>query len=458
MSRLGGRVRIPRKPPTLDDLLEKIHPDRFGSIFAAKHGPAPEGKYRHWNTLCYLEPPAGLSHEEWWLGIKLVRNNMAHPLPLRDTAGSPFTYSMPDAAQERVHKIDQLASGQIAVSEAVTNPATRDRYLVSSLIEEAITSSQLEGASTSRRVARNMIRSGRPPRDTSERMILNNYRAMNRVRVLSQEKLTPELIYELHRIVTDGTLDEPDAAGRPQLPHEERVKVYWERGDSGKILHTPPPAEELPERIEALCRFANGEEPEWFLHPVVRAIVVHFWLAYDHPFLDGNGRTARALFYWSMLKQGYWLAEFLTISNILKKAPAKYTRSFLFTETDDGDTTYFILYNLEVVMRAIEELNDYLRRKVTEVKEVESLIKGQPHFNHRQLALFGHALRNPDASYTVISHSSSHDISSERARLDLLDLEKQSLLLKRKIGKANHYFPPNDLPDRLRDVNTVATR
>lgn len=293
---------------------------------------------------------------------------MSHPLPFNDNSGKPFVYSMPDAAQESVHKIDQLASGRIAMSEVVTNPATRDRYLVSSLIEEAITSSQLEGASTSRRVAKEMIKSGRPPRNKSERMILNNYNAMNYVREFREEKLTPELIYELHALVTDGTLDDPTAAGRLQQPHEERVAVVWTRDSRDKVLHTPPPADELPKRMELLCRFANGEEPQWFLHPVVRATIIHFWLGYDHPFFDGNGRTARALFYWSMLSQGYWLTEYLTISNILTKAPAKYARSFLYTETDGGDVTYFILYNLKVITRAIDELNRYLRRKMAEVQ------------------------------------------------------------------------------------------
>jgi Fic family protein len=63
------------------------------------------------------------------------------------------------------------------------------------------------------------------------------------------------------------------------------------------VFHTPPPAAELPARLEAMCDFANSKTPDTFIHPVVRGIFLHFWLAYDHPFVDGNGRTARALFY-----------------------------------------------------------------------------------------------------------------------------------------------------------------
>lgn len=96
------------------------------------------------------------------------------------------------------------------------------------------------------------------------------------------------------------------------------------------------------------------------MHPVIIAIVLHSWLAYDHPFVDGNGRTARAPFYWSMLSQGFWLVEFLSISSILRKAPATSSRSFLHAETDENDLTYFILYHLKVIRRAIDELRAYM--------------------------------------------------------------------------------------------------
>ncbi len=406
------------------------------------------GQYRHWDEIKYREPPDGiLSAEEWWAAIKFARQRDYHKLPLTDEEGRPFTYMMPDKAWERVSKIDQRLGGRITLSEEVTNRSTRDRYLVSSLIEEAITSSQLEGANTSRRVAKEMIRTGRPPRDKSEQMIVNNYHAMNFIREHRQERLTPEFVCEVHRMVTEWTLDDPKAAGRLQLPEEDRVNVLDRQ--TGEVLHVPPPAEQLPERMQNLCKFANGQEIDTFLHPVVRAIIVHFWLAYDHAFADGNGRTARALFYWSMLSQGYWLAEFLTISRILIQAPIQYARPFLYTETDERDMTYFIMHQLRVIMKAISELEGYLKRKMAEIKRTEGLIKRSVELNHRQIALLSHALRHPDQRYTVKSHASSHKIVHQTARTDLLGLESRGLLTRQKIGKAFYFFPVENLVGRL---------
>jgi Fic family protein len=278
-------------------------------------------------------------------------------------------------------------------------------------------------------------------------MILNNYQALQFMRGEMGDTLSPELVLELQRILTAGTLD-PESAGRLQRPDEERVAVY-DRLD-GSLIHQPPPADQLERRLDDLCTFANaGEDPERFMHPVVRAILLHFWLAYDHPFEDGNGRTARALFYWSMRAQGYWLTEYLSISSILRKAPSKYMQAFLLTETDDGDTTYFLLYQLEVIKRAVEDLHTYLRRKVKEVAEVERAIRRSAEFNHRQLALLSNAIRNPEQVYTFRSHAASHNVTHETARRDLLQLVEQGLLQRRSIRRLALFRPVADLPRRL---------
>jgi Fic family protein len=441
-------MKIPQPPPTLEDLFDREDLEVLERILVSDVKASQGGHYRHWDEIRFREPPEGMSVEDWWFAIKFARRREYHPLPLADTGGHPFIYMMPDKAWERVHKVDQRLGGRITLGEEVANPSTRDRYLVNSLIEEAITSSQLEGATTSKQVAKDMIKSGRSPRDKSERMILNNYHAMNFIRENRNEQLTPAFVLELHRMVTDGTLERPEMAGRAQLPGEDRIKVL-DRA-TGDILHEPPPADQLPERLKKMCEFANGEKLETFLHPVVRAIIVHFWLAYDHPFDDGNGRTARALFYWSMLSQGYWLAEFLTISSILTKAPVQYARLFLYTETDDNDLTYFIMYQLQVIMRAINGLEGYLQRKMAEVKRTEKLIKQLGTLNHRQTALLNHALRHPDHPYTVKSHSLSHNIAIQTARTDLESLVERGLLEKQKVGKGYTFHPVEDLSGKLK--------
>ncbi len=416
--------------------------------------PDPKGEYYHWDKLRHLTPPDGLSVEEWWFTVKTARKALYKSIPHTDVAGEPFKYAQPDIVNRLLHQITRDASGLIQSPEAVLNLHTKETYLVNSLIEEAITSSQLEGAVTTRKVAKEMIRRNREPKDNSERMIVNNYHAMQFITEIKDEELTPSIVLELHRILTTGTLENPNAVGR--LRQTNDIYVGDER--DATTLHVPPRAEELEKRIDNMCRFANDNNATGFTHPVIKAILLHFMLAYDHPFEDGNGRTARALFYWSMLNDGYWLIEFISISRILKSAPAKYTRSYLYTETDDNDATYFIVCQLEVIVRAIKDLYTYFEKKAREIRTVERIIRRSPTLrdvlNHRQIALLNRALKKPHSVFHIESHRSAHNVTYQTARTDLLKLEELGLLEKSKQGKAFVFTAPDDLKSRLERLDS----
>ncbi len=442
-------MKIPVQPPSLFEIMQRSAKD-VGTLLDTPSGPTPGGRYRHWDTLRHLRPPGELSSEEWWLGIKFARRSLYQTLPLVDKKRTPFVYAIPSIGLEMLQLIDRDASGNLEGTPQVTDPQSRDTYLFKSLVEEAITSSQLEGASTTRRVAKEMIQTGRAPSNRSEQMIYNNYQAMLYVRGLQREEVTPSHVIELQRILTENAIDESDASGRLRRADDD---IHVADDVTGEPLHIPPVAADLPARLEALCDFANGSTPGEYVHPVVRAIVLHFWLAYDHPFVDGNGRTARALFYWSMAREGYWLCEFLSISRILRKARAKYARAFLYTETDDNDVTYFILNQLRVVREAIDDLHAYLKIKATEIRHTAKLLgaTGRLHrmLNYRQLALLNHALKNPGAHYTIESHRRSHQVSYATARTDLLNLEKLEFLDRVQIGKAFDFISPANLKSRI---------
>ena len=361
-----------------------------------------------------------------------------------------FTYSVPDNLFKLLHEIDRDASGRIEVAELVTSSQTRDRYLVNSLIEEAITSSQLEGAATTHKVAKEMLRQGRKPRNRGEQMIYNNYAAMEFIRSHKQLSFTPELIMQLQSIMTELTLEDPTAVGRWRHA-EEDVRVVDERNH--EVLYVPPPAEEIASRINELCHFANGSNENPFIHPLIKAIAIHFMTGWIHPFVDGNGRTARALFYWSMAKSGYWLIEFTSISRAIKKAPAQYARAYLHTETDDNDLTYFIDHQLKVICEAIKALHTYLAAKTREISDTRRLIASSPKLkgklNHRQLAALDHLMKHPHAVYRIHEHQNSNQVTYETARTDLLDLVALGLLQKHREGKAFVFHMPQKLRDKL---------
>ena len=160
--------------------------------------------------------------------------------------------------------------------------ADKDKYLFNSLMEEAIASSQLEGAVTTRRVAKQMLREGRKPRSMAERMIFNNYQAILRIRDRQKDDLSPQLLRELHSVLTSGTFDDPSNEGRFRQPDDN---VVVEDSYSHDVLHNPPPAESIDGRIKEIGGFANRKSRP-FVHPVTKAIILHFAIGYLHPFVN----------------------------------------------------------------------------------------------------------------------------------------------------------------------------
>lgn len=443
-------MKLPVAPPPFRTLFDQ-HGDSLGAILSLRIGPEVDGVYEHWDHLRHLTPPDDLSVEQWWFGVKLARRSLARALPLREKSGRDFGIVLSDSLQRRLFLVARDAAGALRGADALPSDATRDRYLVRSLIEEAMTSSQLEGAATTTPVAKEMLETGRAPRDYGERMIVNNFQTMRELKRWVGKPLSPSTVFEIHRMLTDGTLADPGAAGRFRTASEDIVV----QDELGRVLHVPPPATELPARLQALCDFANqGDEAGEFLHPVVRAILIHFMLGYDHPFVDGNGRTARALFYWSMLNAGFWMTEYLSISSVLRKAPGLYSRAYLQTESDEGDTTYFVSHQLDVLLKAIDGVHSYITRKQQAHHEAETLLKPGSRLarklNHRQRALLLNAVRHPGKTFTIAVHQRTHGVAYDTARSDLLGLVGARLMRQYRQGKQLVFHAVEDLGDRLK--------
>ena len=436
-------MRIPPRPPDPSDVWRSA--DDATQLRMLRVGSSDQGRYLAWDEVRHRQSPEGLTVEQWWTGMRLARDQVARQIPSEPARWRPFTYSLVDPVLEKLHLMDQQAAGRLSAPAPILDPSTRHRYVINGLIEEAIASSQIEGAVATRAAAREMIRQGRKPRDESEQMILNNFAAIRYIAEVRSADLSDEIVLTLHRMLTEGTLEE-SFAGRFQLPSDERVVVTDVR--DGTVVHIPPPAAEIPERMEAMYRFANGVEGD-FVHPLVRAIGLHYWLAHDHPFFDGNGRTARALFYWAALRAGYWLTEFVSISRVIVRAPVRYGRAFVYSETDRNDLTYFLIHQLEVLEEAFAGVWGYVEEKQREILAAERLLRSLPSVNHRQRALIGHALRKRGFRYTFQSHATSHGVTRQTARSDLLALAKLGLLDATRQGRRVEFIAPDDLNERL---------
>lgn len=447
-------MKLPEVPPNYFEVFKDTllnEPEKVAKLAELTAPTDKQGRYLHWDELKYRVQNKRFTPEQWWAGVKFARQNLLKKTHFKAKNGKPFCYSFPDFVLEALHWLDQRTAGNISTESLIPGIDKRKEFLIKSYIDEAISSSQLEGAATTRKVAKQMLLEGRPPKDTSEQMIYNNYQAMQFILRLQGSPLSSRIILKLHKILTEDTMENPQAAGR--FRDSDDIHIFDDR--DGTILHTPPKATELPKRIELLCKFANETTSSYFIHPIIRAIILHFMLAYDHPFEDGNGRVARALFYWSAVNSGFWLMEYISISTVIKKAPWQYGKAFLYTETDEGDLTYFLIHQLKVIRKAIDDFLQYLKENIEETRSALQLLEANPtlkaSLNYRQIELLKHTLKNPKNIYTIAWYKGLHGISYETARRDLLEMsEKFNLLDKTKSGKAFIFISPEDIQERMK--------
>ena len=385
-------------------------------------------EYLYWSDVKYRAQAIGISKEELWALVKYIRSGT-------DVKISEFEhmhFSLTNFMQRQCHEFDMNFGGSWGASKIFPDDkATQELYLVSSIMEEAIASSQMEGASTTREAAKEMLQKKISPKDNSQRMIVNNYNTINFIRDHSKEDLTPAFIMQVHALMTDRALDIEDAAGRFRR-QEENIVVG--DGITGEIVHIPPEAECLNVFIDRLCAFFNDKSPAIFIHPVIRGIIIHFLMGYYHPFADGNGRTARALFYWYMMRNDYWLVQYLSISRIIRGSKRAYEKAFLFTEHDSNDMGYFIKYHLDVLNKSFDELRKYLVRKHKEKKKSETLLR-LGNITARQAEILNRLIENPDEVLTSMDITSRFGVSAGTAKSDLRNLTEKGYLSEISLNK-----------------------
>jgi len=406
------------------------------------------GKYLYWDQLKWRINENDDAQKAWY-ATKWARSSKLKKISLFDKINKSFYFCMPDTLQAKLFKISNLAGQGI-----IPHNSIKSQYLISSLVmEEAISSSQLEGASTTRKVAKEILVSERKPKTQDEQMIVNNYFLMKEIQRIKDEDLSVDIILSLHQIATKGTHDNDNVAGEFRKSNDI---VIMDSDDN--ILHQPPLFSELPQRVRKLCNFANekhtGEDGSIFIHPIVKAIILHFMIGYEHPFSDGNGRTARAIFYWFMLKNGFDYFEYISISKFLKEAPKKYSMSYLYSEIDDNDLTYFIYYQVDIILRAIDDLLEYLQNKSVEYEEITTILKDSSlneQLNFVQKDIIKKAIKNPGRVFTGLEISADYDIAPTTARKYLKELVDYKILANYKSGRTIAYIAPANLHDILKE-------
>lgn len=395
--------------------------------------------FEYWDSIKYKKCPTGCTPQQLWTFVKAARriNN------IKVWDKYDVRLSLTNSMQKMCHQFDMYWGGSWG-NNSIIDTNNKEQYLISSLMEEAIYSSQMEGAATTRKVAKEMLRKKMTPRDKSQQMIHNNYQTIQYIVEHKDEPLSEELLLQIHRLMTDNTMQNPEDAGRFRNNND----VVVENGITHETVHTPPSYKDIPQFIKDLCMFFNDKYPRQFIHPIIRGIVIHFMISFVHPFVDGNGRTARAMFFWYMLRQGYWLTEYLSISRVIAKSKKAYEKAFLYTEADGMDIGYFVAYNLRVLEQSFKQLQAYIKRKQEE-KKAASLFLRMGNFNERQAQIIKLFADDPNTLLTIKDLEVRFGVSPTTAKTDIIGLLEKNIVSEISLNKVKRAYVKGDGLDEI---------
>ncbi len=415
-------------PPLTSELDFNKYFDLIKDSEILKYLIKSDKRYFYWSEIKHRKDSPFKDSEQEWYATKVYRKLASNPLIFKS---HKFTYNITESIQADLHDFDLKLVGSF--SKETISPNHKKEFYTNSLIEEAIASSQIEGAATTTEVAKKLIKSGRKARNESEQMIINNWHAIQEIENRLKESLNLNLIIDIHKIMTAKTSAEIYA-------NKLRTKaVFVVDHLDGEIAFEAPNSKDIEYLMARLIFFINDEET--FVHPIIKASILHFMIGYIHPFGDGNGRTARALFYWYLIKKDYSSLKHISISKAILESRKSYDKAFLKTEHDENDLTYFILYSMKTLRIAFQSLVSFRDKKLAEKAEMSEIkIKLiDSGFNIRQASILGFFYILPNSSINISEFAEKYDVVRQTASRDLKELVNMKLLRQFKDGKHTHY-------------------
>lgn len=375
--------------------------------------------------------PQGINLESFWHELVLYRKAKGELLSFKDQKGESFWFMLTPEIQQILYEID--TKGKDSLYQVVSGEI-QSELVEEALIEEAMFSSVIEGAFSTLARARELAFGGARPRDKSDQMVLNNFQVMRFVLERKEDPCSVEFMHALQKIVTEKTTEHPSDSGA------FRNDLVYIRNSQGEIVYTAPAAETVPRAMQDLIHWINDETKRPFIHPILSAIIIHTYFVYVHPYFDGNGRTARSLFYWYLLKHGYEFFRFFSISSIIQETRAQYYKALKNMEDCGADMTYVLLYMTGVTRRAIDVviqriLERYRRETLFSVIERQKIP-----LNERQKKCLKAISVSKDKEINLAKYRRDFDVVYETARRDLAFLEKSGILKMNKKGRQFVYM------------------
>ncbi|MDD2585083.1 MAG: Fic family protein [Syntrophomonadaceae bacterium] len=381
--------------------------------------------------------PAPLTINDFWPTLLEHRKQKSIETIFEDQRDRHFWFVLTEEIRKRLELIENEATKN---TFSFVDKQTQHEAILNALIDEAFFSSVIEGAFSTKKKTAEMINKKLKPKDKSEQMILNNYFALEYILENLSAPIDEYMILKIYNIVTENTLAPDDIVEKYR---NDYVYVMNNMGD--RVIYQPPHHSQVQNLINELVAFINTDDGQ---HPIIKACIIHFYFVYIHPFFDGNGRTARAISYMYLLKNGYNFFKFFSISSVINSEKQKYYKALKDTEDYEADLTYFIDFYSRMILNSIARIEEKFAKEFHKKVIQVFLDRQNIALTKRQRKFIEFSIRSNKHIISIEEYQKKFKVSYETARTDLNHLTEYGLLKKSKQGKKYIY--------RLADYNEIS--
>lgn len=269
--------------------------------------------------------------------LKTLEELYYKPLPLYDFDGNNIVFT------EAFNAVNQNAVKLLLQPQDT-------HYGLKAAEEEILSTSAIESVDFSRDSVRKILK-GMAPDGEQENRILGIKHGLEFIADTSN-KITEDNLYRLYMMTVGDFLTNDDKLLEGKFYRHDTVYVV-----SDHIEHSGLDAKKVRELMRSLIAFANNDDD---INDLIKAAIIHFYIAFVHPYFDGNGRIARLVHLWFLIQKGYQSALFIPFSSRIEKSRKAYYDAYTVIEENRKlsgkiDVTPSILYFINNVYNKMNE-------------------------------------------------------------------------------------------------------
>ncbi len=252
----------------------------------------------------------------------------------------------------------------------------------------------------------------------------------------NKSELAEKDLLTIHKLTVEKVLP-GDRAGKYRI-----TQVVVKNSKTGEVSFTPPRSYEVKELVNDFLKWLNSDDSA-VIHPVLAAGIVHYVLAFIHPFVDGNGRTARAFATMVLFANGYDIKKFFSLEEYFDRDAKRYYQTLQEVSNQkvrslsERDLTVWLEYFCEGLAEELARVKERVQKL-----SLDSKLKGrtgQIALSERQMKLVEYIEANGSVSNKQW-RSILRNFSDDTILRDLKDLKKKGLVKKKGSTKGAVYM------------------